>query len=381
MAARYNNANSSGNQKMDIDGEGTKLNELHEEKFQGPMDEHEEQEDNCEEDSIVYPSPKKVPFVLFDHADSEQCKEALELLKEPVKVMSDSGWWIFNCIKQQQVLALFDTNAEKARRILEIIMDLINTHYVHAETHMRKICQEENVPEREYAVSTNQRVRDFYTKYSNAIKQREYVCLDITLQSLSTLLVNLNALIVGLCMITMQSKSVTMMNALQKSAHIPLLIPFNQDVNLLFQAIQITPNKDYAKQIRADRDNVSNIPLLFISGYVVIICEIAESKGTNKAGKKFKVLNIVNPSANILKQNFNNYIRDMYPSMFPERISPHLFVQLSESLNTASVSCLEPYQNKRYCLVLANIANLFLIERNNRMFPQLQLWCNVKLES
>lgn len=343
----------------------------------------DEQDENPREENemLLYPSPKKIPFVLFDHADTEQCKDALELLREPVKVLNDSGWWIFNCIKQQQVLALFDTNAEKARKILEIIMDLINAHYVHAETHMRKICQEENVPERDYNVSTNPRVREFYSKYSNAIKQREYVCLDISLQNLSTLLVNLNALIVGLCTITMQSKSVTVMNALQKSAHIPLLIPFNQDINMLFQAIQITPNKDYAKQIRADRDNVSNIPLLFISGYVAIVCEIAESKGTNKAGKKFKVLNILNPSANILKQNFNNYIRELYPTMFPERVSPHLFIQLSESLNTASVSCLEPYQNKRYSLVFANIANLFLIERNNQMFPQLQLWCNVKLES
>lgn len=341
---------------------------------------HEEEDDDIIEEENC-PLPKKISFALFDHADTEQCKEAQDLLKEPVKLLSDSGWWIFNCIKQQQLLSLFDTNAEKARKILEIVMDIINAHYVHAEAHMRKICLEENVPERDYAVSQNQRVRDFYAKYANAIKQREYVCLDIALRDLSTLLVNLNALIVCLCTITMQSKSVTVLNALQKSPHIPMLIPFDHDVNMLFQGIQITPNKEYVKQLRADRENIANIPMLFISGYIAIICEIAESKGTNKAGKKFKVLNIVNPSANILKQHFNNYVRDLYPSMFPERVSPHLFVQLSESLNTASIGCLETYQNKRYCLVLANIANMFLIERNNRMFPQLQLWCNVKLEA
>lgn len=331
--------------------------------------------------TVSNPGPSNV-FDLFGHADKEQCETALELLHEPVKNNCDSGWWIFNSIKEQQLLALFDTNAEKAKKIFDVIMEIINTHYVHAETEIRKICVQENVPERDYAVSKNPRVAEFYSKYSYAIKQREYVCLDISLKNLSTLFVNMNALIVGLCAVTMQSKSINVMNNLQKSVHVPLLTPFNHDVEALFQGITIRPNDDYFKQIEADADgNVNTVPFMFISGYVAIICEIAESKGANKDGKKFKVLNIVNPSATILKQHFNDYIRKLYPTRFPKEISPYMFVQLSESLKTTSVSCLEQYQNKRSCFVFANIANMYLMERNKQIVPQLQLWCNVKLES
>lgn len=316
---------------------------------------------------------------LFKYADMEQCKDAMEMLNEKTTNNMDYGWWIFNIIKKQELFLSFENNAEKAKKIFDVIMDIINLYYVHAETHIKKICREENIPEREYDTSKNSRVSEFYKKYLYAIKQREYVCLDIPLKDLSTLYVNLNALIVGLCTAKMKLKSIAVMNILQKSVHIPLLIPFNHDIDLLFQGITISPNENYSSQVDADPDNAGSVPLMFVSGYVAVICEMTEAKKPNKDGNKFKVLNIKNPSAMILQQHFNNYIRKLYPTKFPK--VPYMYVQLSESLNTANVNCLEQYQNRRPYLVLANMANIFIKEYNNKYVPQLQMWCNVKLES
>lgn len=318
---------------------------------------------------------------IFSHANPDLCRDAKNLLDELPRNIPDSGWWILSRIKQNQLCAKFDHNSEKAKSVFGTVMQIIDRYYVNAKAHLNRICREENVPEYEALTCSNERVVSFRNKYANAISQDEYICLDIPLSELSTALVNLNSLIVGLSMISMRFHSASIANAIQHSTHVPLLIPFNHSTDLLFSKFVIKPNLQFLSMAKSDPNaDLSKTPYMFVSGYVALICDTAESKGTNTAGKKFKVLNIVEPSMTILREHLNNYIRRLYPDSFPaEKMSPNLFVQLSETQSTPNVSCIEPHRGKRFLLVFANLANIFLVQSRGSVVPQLQIWTNVKL--
>lgn len=330
---------------------------------------------------VVATAPADPNVDLFGLASSADCCDALSLLEDLPCQLADSGWWILKRIKQNQLLVKFENNSTKAARVFNQVFMILDKYYVNAYQYLCKLCREHNVPEDEMHTSMQPDVFAFRTKYSRAINQNESVCIDIPLNELSIILVNLNSLFASICMVCMQFKSPSIASNIQSSYHVPMLVPFNHDVDLLFSKIKITPNPQFAAQMEADPEPLFNkIPYMFVTGHVALICEIGESRGTNTARQKFKVLNLVDPSLSILRDHFNRYVRRLFPDFFsPDKLSPHMFIQLSESQSTPTVSCMEPHQGKKVVLVLANLAHIYLVKGRSQIVPQLQIWTNVKL--
>jgi hypothetical protein len=319
---------------------------------------------------------------IFAYANTEQCRDAFSLVDDLLRNIPDSGWWIMSRIKKLQLCAKFDHNSEKAKNVLNTIMTIIDKYYINAESHLKKLCREENISENEYSTTSNEIIVNFRNKYANTISQGELICLDIPLDDLSTILVNLNSIFVGLCILTMQFKKASVANNIQHAVHVPMFIPFNHNTDLLFHKFTIKPNPQFLNlAVTEPNDDWSKTPYMFVSGYVALICESGDSRGTNSAGKHFKVLNLVEPSLTMLRDHFNSYIRRRFPESFPvDKMSPNMFVQLSKSQSTPNISCMAPHRGKRYLLVLANLANIYLVQNvRGQPVPQLQIWTNVKL--
>lgn len=320
---------------------------------------------------------------VFSYADTEQCRDAISLVEELPRNIPDSGWWIVSRIKKLQLCAKFDQNSEKAMNVLSTVTAILDKYYVNAEAQLRKLCREQNVPEHECNTTSNEIVCRYRRKYANAISQGDQICLDIPLNDLSTLLVNLNSLFVGTCMLTMQFRTTNVASNIQHAVHVPMLIPFNHSSDLLFNKFMIKPNQQFLSVAASANpgEDLSKTPYMFVNGYVAIICETGDSRGTNSSGKHFKVLNLVEPSLTMLRDHFNTYVRRRFPENFPmDKMSPNMFVQLSESQATPNISCMEQHRGKRYLLVLANLANIYLVQnKNGQPVPQLQIWTNVKL--
>jgi hypothetical protein len=329
----------------------------------------------------VAASPIDPTIDVFGLASSADCCDALSLLDDLPCQLADSGWWILKRIKQNQLLVKFENNSTKAARVFNQIFMILDKYYVNAYQYLCKLCRENNVPEDQMNTTTNEAVAAFRVKYSRAINQNEFVCVDIPLPDLSIILVNLNSLFASICMICMQFKSPSIASNIQSSYHVPMLVPFNHDVDLLFSKIKVTPNPQFAAQMESDPEPMFNkVPYMFVTGHVALICEIGESRGTNTARQKFKVLNLIDPSLSILRDHFNRHVRRLFPDYFsPDKLSPHMFIQLSESQSTPTVSCMEPHQGKKVVLVLANLAHIYLVKGRSQIVPQLQIWTNVKL--
>jgi hypothetical protein len=195
---------------------------------------------------------------VFAHANREQCRDALSLVDDLLRNILDSGWWIMSRINKLQPCAKFDHSSEKAKNVLNTIMTIIDKYYVNAESHLKKLCRVENIPENECSTTSNEIIVNFRNKYANAISQGELICLDIPLNDLSTILVNLNSLFVGL---TMQFKKGSVANNIQHAVHVPMFIPFNHNTDLLFHKFTIEPNPQFLKlTVTEPNNNLSKTP-------------------------------------------------------------------------------------------------------------------------
>lgn len=317
---------------------------------------------------------------LFALANRESCQDALRLCSELPQVNSDSGWWIIRCLQINQIATKCDVNASTMIKVYERVLKYLDTYYVKAEAHVRKLCVEAGVPQEQWSTTDNPLVTCFRNKNIHAIKQDEYVTLEIPDNELCNLLFNLNSLFVAIGHCYIKFRKVSLRQDFIESKHAPMLMPFNRSPESMFCQLEIKPNENYKRLVSENLQSPSNIPYINVKGHVVVMVETVDSIGTNSANKKFKVSSLLEPSATMLTVYFNAYVRSLYPSLFADqRIAKIMFVKISESQSTQTISCMDPYRTKNAQLALVNLSGIFMLNVNGQVVPQLQMWVNLKL--
>lgn len=318
---------------------------------------------------------------LFGQADSRYCAEAIKYLSQLPDSSPDSGWWIMKCLVMTQLEHKFDRDAEMLKRVWADFEKLLNEYYVNPVAYIQELCKNKEIPPDQWETTTDTEVVSFRQNNIDAIKSGDFVMLKMDPKAISSLRVCLRALFSGIISNCGKFKSMRIKNEVSAAYHVPLLMPFHTSIDDLFQSVNMKANSDYRQESQTTGDGMSKVPYIYTTGgHFVLLCDTTESRGVNASGKKFKVLRILDPSASLLSGHFNDYVRKRFPSLFGHRrIAPVMFVQLSETQTTTSVSCVRPYRNNQYHLVFANMGNITMVYNRGSFVPQLHLWVNLKL--
>lgn len=316
---------------------------------------------------------------------ADKCAVARELIDSLPLVEFDSGWWIFFKIKRAQLLASFESN-EKCMEVFDDVISLLSKYYVKADVYLRTLCRERGVDENMWQKTDDEIIKRFREKYAPSVHKSQYICLDIPRYTFSEFVIKLSFLAVSISLLKMSFKNSSIQASLMNSWHIPLFSTFDQDPEELFSYFSISLNTQLIKAMNDGRssmvDDTTPIPILKISGYVILLCELVDSVGQNSSGKKFKTLRPAESSKLMLTVHFNNYLRKYYPSAFPDSVADVMFIQVSESQTSPLLQWLEPQAGQtNNVLVFANLADLYLLENRNRNVPCLKMWANVKISS
>lgn len=316
---------------------------------------------------------------------ADECAVARELIGSLPLVEFDSGWWIFFKIKRAQLLASFESN-EKCMEVFDDVISLLSKYYVKADVYLRTLCRERGVDENLWQKTDDEIIKKFREKYSPSVHKSHYICLDIPRYTFSEFVIKLSFLAVSISLLKMSFRNSSIQTSLMNSWHIPLFSTFDQDPEELFSYFSISLNTQLIKAMKDGRssmvDDTTPTPILKISGYVILLCELVDSVGHNSSGKKFKTLRPAESSKLMLTVHFNNYLRKYYPSAFPDSVADVMFIQVSESQTSPLLQWLEPQAGQtNNVLVFANLADLYLLENRNRNVPCLKMWANVKISS
>lgn len=310
--------------------------------------------------------------------------------------ITSPGWEIFLNFDVTRMLDVFpEQHRERVQALYNKIEQLIRKHYVKTAEFIECLARQENVDIKDFYTTTNAKIVDSRRTYhltEEAEKDQDYLSLKMEEEDMLELYACCSTF-VSLFLAAKVQKPSYLVNQMVKSPHIACFKPFHNDfdISLFTEYVKASANAkviNYLEGLASCANNavgnegfdLKTEPYLTLDGHLLLLCERGESRGANTSGKTFSVLNVINPSEQILREYFNTFIRDKFPNLF-KSLSPMMFFNIVEARQVPKIFCLNNKKSlKNQVLVSANLAKIFLVQYKDNFVPQVQMYTNCIFE-
>lgn len=299
----------------------------------------------------------------------------------------ECGWAKIAHIDFERILDVFsDSQQEIVRKRCELLKKLINQYCTTHKAYRAKLCAEHKIDESAFYTTDNEAIvaeRKKYHLYEG--NEMDELALeapqDDVLQTYSIF-----SSIAAAVQLAKLDKQPFVMTLIKDSLHIPVFHPFGNkfEADDIFDSVSIQ-NGPPSKRRRIEED--SSIEALDdtrpqtarMQGYFIFYAQRRSSHGLNRDGKKFDVIDIIDPSLSIIRKHLNNYLRKWYPTAF-DGSENTLFFNVKETRDTVKLNCLDKTFEKNQIIIMANATELQMTLFKGRVVPQIIFYTNCVLE-